>query len=142
MQPVIEHYHKLFWSPEALHNAVDFVVTAASLLPLWIACWWFCVLIARFMISDFRSRFGTATALKFIWARCALILSSMLLIDIGLVSYFDKLTDWSAITPHALFCLIGGCACLWIALRINGELKENQKKLFAALPKGNVGMAR
>jgi hypothetical protein len=142
MDTLLSYYRTLFWSPGPIDSAGDYFIAVLTILPVWLFLWWIVALIARTIGGDLRLRAGTHTAIRLIWARCALILSALLLVDICLIWYFDNLSDWTAITPHATIACAGAVVALCTALILRSELNDNRRKLFAAMPKSNVAAAR
>jgi hypothetical protein len=135
METLTNYYRALFWSPEPVHTLGDYLIALLMITLVWVALWWLFALLMRMIDGDLLQSAGTYTGIRIIWARCALILAALSLADIGIVWYFEKLSDWTSIIPHATLACAGAAIAVWIGLVLRSELKENRKKVFNALPK-------
>jgi hypothetical protein len=142
MDTLIAKYRMLFWTPEPLRTIGEYFTAVLMILGAWAFLWYLTALLTRMIGGgDLMQSVGGFTGVRLIWARSSLLISGVLLLDIGLVWYFDKLSDWTAITPHATLVCGGACFALWIALTLRSELNQNRKKLFAAIPKSAAAMS-
>ncbi len=142
MEALIDFYRGLFWSPKSMETFGDYFLVLLALLPVWLLIWWIIALGWRLLVGDLRARLGARVGLRLIWARTALLLSLVLLADISMIWYFEKLTSWSAIAPHATLSFLGGAVGLWVAVRLRQDVNRVGTQLFNAKPRANVAAAR
>jgi len=123
---VLDYYILLFTSPPPLRTFSDFVAALGAMLVPWVLMIWLLAITFAGRLGGRQEEIGTSFSVRFSWAWGGVLVSLLLLLDILVVWYTDRLNGWQSAAPHVTLGVIGCMIALAEYVVMNREVKEMQ----------------